>query len=72
MRCVHHELLGGGVVDGSRLHLHSVVAVAQLGEAEAADVLEVVDTLQQLLVVALRAQLEHRAAEQVELRTNQR
>ena len=68
---MHDELLRLVVVGGSGLHLHGVVAVAQLRQPEAAHILELVDAGEQI-VVALRAQLEHRAAEQVELRTNQR
>ena len=45
MRCVHNELLGVGVVDGGGLHLHGVVAVSELGQPEAANILYVVDTV---------------------------
>ena len=58
------------VVGGRRLHLDGVVAVAELGEAEAADVLEAVDPLQVPLVVPRSPQLQHRPAKQVELRIN--
>ena len=52
---------------GRGLHLDGVVAVAQLGEAEATHLGHLVDSLQQVLVVPLRAQLEDGAAEEVEL-----
>ena len=45
MRGVHDELLGLGVVGGGGLHLHGVVAVAELGQPEAANILQVVDTV---------------------------
>ena len=45
MRGVHDELLGLGVVGGCSLHLHGVVAVSELCQAEAANVIEIVNTL---------------------------
>ena len=33
------------VINGRGLHLHGVIAVSELGQAEAADVVEVVDAL---------------------------
>ena len=45
VRGVHDELLGLGVVGGGGLHLHGVVAVAELGQPEAANILQIVDTV---------------------------
>ena len=45
VRGVHDELLGLGVVGGGSLHLHGVVAIAELGQPEAAHILQVVDTV---------------------------
>ena len=59
--------LGCFVISSSGLHLHSIVAIAKLGEPEAADIVQVVDPLQELFVVPLCAQLQDGAAEQVEL-----
>ena len=42
---MHDELLGLGVVGGRGLHLHGVVAVSELGQSEAANILQVVDTV---------------------------
>jgi hypothetical protein len=47
---VDGELLGGGVVGGGGLHFDGVVAVAELGEAEAAGNLEFVELLEDLVV----------------------
>ena len=58
------------VVDGRRLHLYGVVAVAEFGESEAPDVVEVVDAVEVPLVVPLRSQLQHSPAKQVELEQN--
>ena len=65
-RRVDDELLLVLVVVGGGLHLDGVVAVGELGESEAADALEAIDRVEQL-VVMLGAELEQRAAEQVEL-----
>ena len=64
---INDELLGLGVVDGRGLHLDCVVAVAELREAEASDVVEVVDAVEVPLVVPLRSQFKHSSAKQVEL-----
>ena len=40
---VHNELLGLVVVGGGGLHLHGVVAVPELCQAEAADVIKIVN-----------------------------
>ena len=42
---MHDELLGLGVVGGGGFHLYGVVAVAELGQSEAANILQVVDTV---------------------------
>ena len=44
VRGVHDELLRLVVVGGSGLHLHGVVAVSELCQAEAANVIEIVNT----------------------------
>ena len=41
---MHDELLRLVVVGGSGLHLHGVVAVAELCQAKAANVIEIVNT----------------------------
>ena len=66
---INDELLGLGVVDGRGLHLDGVVAVTELREAEASDVVEVVDAVEVPLVVPLRPQFQHCSAKQVELQT---
>ena len=66
---INDELLGLGVVDGRGLHLDCVVAVAEFREAEASDVVEVVDAVEVPLVVPLRPQFQHCSAKQVELQT---
>eukprot|EP01137_Pigoraptor_chileana_P037394 Opistho-2@34399 len=55
------------VVLSSRLHLNGVVAIAELGEAKASDFAEVVDAIEELAVVALRAKLQNSAAKKVPL-----
>uniref|UniRef100_A0A1I8IQ36 RING-type domain-containing protein n=1 Tax=Macrostomum lignano TaxID=282301 RepID=A0A1I8IQ36_9PLAT len=60
-RAVDNEFTSLGIVLGRGLHLHGVVAVAQLRQAEAADVVK------SAAVMPLGAQLQHCAAEQVEL-----
>ena len=60
------------IVRGGRLHLDGVVAVPELGQAEAADLLERVDAGEKPVVVSFGAKAQHRAPEQVELQsTNQ-
>ena len=63
---------GFRIVRGGRLHLDGVVAVPELGQAEAADLLERVDAGEKPVVVSFGAKSQHRAPEQVELQsTNQ-
>ena len=52
---VDDELLGLVVVGGGGLHLHGVVAVPELGQAEAADVIEIVDTLKKTVIQSCNA-----------------
>ena len=42
---MHDELLGLGIVGGGGFHLHGVVAVTELSQPEAANILQVVDTI---------------------------
>eukprot|EP00756_Hemistasia_phaeocysticola_P013731 Hpha_TRINITY_DN15297_c3_g3::TRINITY_DN15297_c3_g3_i1::g.65615::m.65615 len=63
---VHDELVLLGVVGCGSFHLHSVVAVAQLGQAEAAHALERVDSITQLQV-PVGSELQHGTTEEVEL-----
>ena len=45
---MHDELLGLGVVGGGCLHLHGVVAIPELCQSEAANVIEIVNALNKL------------------------
>ena len=64
---VDDELLGLPVVGGGRAERLHVGAVAGLGHGEAAGQIERGDVAQVALVVAARAEVQHRAAEQAEL-----
>ena len=55
------------VILGSCFHLYSVVSVAEFCKTEAANVIQGVDPLQQLGMMAFGAEFEHSTAEQVEL-----
>ena len=54
-RRVDDELFGVQVVFRRCLHLHGVVPEAELGQTEAADVIQRVDALQKHVVVPVRA-----------------
>ena len=45
---MHNELLGLVVIGGSSLHLHGVVAIPELCQSEAANVIEIVNALNKL------------------------
>merc|ERR1719507_851063 len=64
--CVHDKLVGGRVVNCGRLHFYSVVAVAKLCEAKAANILHTVNPREKV-VVPFSAQSEHGSPKQVEL-----
>ena len=57
------------IVDGSGLHLDCVVPVAQFSEAEAAYVVQSVNSGQQLVVMTLCTELQHSPTKQVKLCT---
>ena len=63
---VNLELPGLAVIGRSGFHLHSVVAVAELCQAEATKYIQRVDLLKEVLV-ALRAQRKDGATKEVEL-----
>ena len=67
VRRVDDELLGVGVVRGSGLHLHGVVAIAKLCQSKTTNIIEIVDTVQKNFVVSLCAQFEDSSSKQVEL-----
>ena len=64
---VDDQLVRLFVIHGRRLHLHRVVTITQLGQAEATDILQRVDAFQEDVVMALSADFENGATEQVKL-----
>lgn len=67
VRRVDNELLGVGVVRGGGLHLHSIVAEAQLCQSKTTNIIEIVDTFQKNFVVSLSAKFEDGSSKQVEV-----
>ena len=65
-RAVNDKLARSLVIGDRRLHLHRIVSVAELGEAEAADRLQFVNLVEEVVVSAI-VQGQASAAEQVHL-----
>ena len=65
-RAVNDKLACSLVIGDRRLHLHRIVAVAELSEAEAADCIQSVDLVEEVVVSTI-VQSKARAAKQVHL-----
>ena len=64
---VDDQFVSRFIVDGSGFHLNGVIAVTQLGETEASNVFQRVDSFDENVVVPLCADFQDRPAKQVEL-----